>query len=42
MLRCRTKMLAGDNDMFGPEGFEMEEQFYHLKVWSQQERIFNS
>ena len=34
----------GDNDMFGPEGFEMDKwQSYHLKVWSQWgELIFES
>ncbi|MBJ10328.1 MAG: hypothetical protein CMP66_02550 [Flavobacteriales bacterium] len=39
-----TPNSDGDNDMFGPEGFQMDRwQSYHLKVWSQWgELIFES
>lgn len=39
-----TPNSDGDNDMFGPEGFQLDRwQSYHLKIWSQWgEMIFES
>ena len=39
-----TPNSDGENDLFGPEGFQMDKwQYYHLKVWSQWgELIFES